>query len=123
MKRRLLKRCIICKENWRASPLKTRGSDQECECKAYLKDFLIKYSSSKYDNSFSINDGSGASLKLLGGLLFTVQNEGDGLLMHTDGHSMPPGMGGKVNSHTYWVTGSPVTGGLFLLFVGSNSNI
>ena len=38
----------------------------------------------------------GASEQLLGGLLFTVQNEGDGLLVHTDGHSMPPGMGGKL---------------------------
>lgn len=77
--------------------------------KAYLKDFFIKYSSSKHDNSFGIDDGVGASEQLLGGLLFTVQNEGDGLLVHTDGHSMPPGRGGDVNSHTYWVTRCPLT--------------
>lgn len=71
---------------------------------AYLKDFFIKYSSSKHYNSFGIDDGVGASEQLLGGLLFTVQNEGDGLLVHTDGHSMPPGREGGVNSHTYWVT-------------------
>lgn len=70
-------------------------------CAAYLKDFFVKYSSSKHDNSFGINDGVWASEQLLGGLLFTVQNEGDGLLVHTDGHSMPPRKGGEVNSHTY----------------------
>lgn len=67
---------------------------------AYLKDFFIKYSSSKHYNSFGIDDGVGASEQLLGGLLFTVQNEGDGLLVHTDGHSMPPGRGRAVLIHT-----------------------
>lgn len=63
--------------------------DEERQCSAYLKDFFIKYSSSKHYNSLGIDDGVGASEQLLGGLLFTVQNEGDGLLVHTDGHSMP----------------------------------
>lgn len=57
---------------------------------AYLEDFFIKYSSSKHYNSFGINDGVGASKQLLVDLLFTVQNEGDGLLVHADCHSMPP---------------------------------
>lgn len=76
---------------------------------AYLKDFFIKYPCSKDYNSLGIDDGVGASEQLLGGLLYTVQNEGDGLLVHTDGHSMPSEKGGEVNSHTYWVTCCPLT--------------
>lgn len=83
--------------------------DQQSHVCTYLKDFFIKYSSSKDDNSLCINDRAGASEQFLCGLLFTVQNEGDGLFVHTDGHSMPPEKGGEVNSHTYWVTGWPLT--------------
>lgn len=75
----------------------------------YLKDFFIKYSSSKDYDSLCINDRAGASEQFLGGLLFTVQKEGDGLFVHTDGHSMPPAKGGEVHSHTYWVTRCPLT--------------
>ncbi len=75
--------------------------DQESRYGAYLKDFFIKYSSSKHYNSLGIDDGVGASQQPLGCLLFTVQNEGDGLFVHTDGHSMPPERRIKVNSHTY----------------------
>lgn len=87
--------------------LKHTMQSNKLQIDSYLKDFFIKYSSSKHYNSFGIDDGVGASEQLLGGLLFTVQNESDGLLVHADGHSMPPGMGGKVNSHTYWVTRPP----------------
>lgn len=58
--------------------------------KAYLKNLFIKYPRSKHYNSFGIDNRVGAPEQLLGGLLFTVQNEGDGLIVHTDGHSMPP---------------------------------
>lgn len=88
---------------------KTEHVYEELKFISYLKDFFIKYSSSKHYNSLGIDDGAGASEQPLGGLLFTVQNEGDGLLVHTDGHSMPSERGGEVNSHTYWVTSCPVT--------------
>lgn len=88
---------------------KTKHVYEELKFISYLKDFFIKYSSSKHYNSLGIDDGAGASEQPLGGLLFTVQNEGDGLLVHTDGHSMPSERGGEVNSHTYWVTSCPAT--------------
>lgn len=76
---------------------------------AYLKDFFIKYPCSKDYNPLGINDGVGASEQLLGGLLYTVQNEGDGLLVHTDGNSMPSEKESEVNSHTYSDTRCPLT--------------
>lgn len=30
------------------------------------------------------------------------------MFVHTDGHSMPPEMGGEFDSHTYWVTRCPL---------------
>lgn len=67
---------------------------------AHLKDFFIQYPGSKYYNSLGIDDGVRAPQQLLAGLLFTVQNEGDGLLVHTDCHSMPSARESGVNSHT-----------------------
>lgn len=84
-------------------------SKGEVQFKAYLKDFFIKYPGSKHYNSFGINDGVGVPEQLLRGLLFTVQNEGDGLLVHTDGHSMPPGTGGELYPQGYWVSCSTTT--------------
>ena len=60
-------------------------------CGSYLKDFFIKYSGSKDYDSLGVHDGVGTALQSLGGLLLTVQEEGDGLLVHADGHAMPPG--------------------------------
>ena len=60
-------------------------------CSSYLKDFFIKYSGSKDYDSLGVHDRVGTALQPLGGLLLTVQDESDGLLVHTDGHAMPPG--------------------------------
>lgn len=56
----------------------------------YLKDFLIQYPCSKYNNAIDINDGMVTSIQELCYLLFTVQNQGDIFLLHTDSYSVPP---------------------------------
>lgn len=66
-----------------------------CSLVAYLKDFLIKYPGSKHHDSSGVDDGVSAPEQPLGGPLFTVQNEGDGLPVHADGHSVPPGKEGR----------------------------
>lgn len=87
-----------------------RGSPPSvCDCGAaslvtYLKDFLIKYPGSEHHDSSGVDDGVSAPEQPLGGPLFTVQNEGDGLPVHADGHSVPPGKEGAVCSRPYWIT-------------------
>lgn len=56
----------------------------------YLKDFLIQYPCSKYNDAIDVNDGMVTSVQELGYLLFTVQNQGDIFLLHTDSYPVPP---------------------------------
>lgn len=56
----------------------------------YLKYFLIQYPCSKYNDAIDVNDGMVTSVQELGYLLFTVQNQGDVFLLHTDSYSVPP---------------------------------
>lgn len=56
----------------------------------YLKDFLIQYPCSKYNDAIDVDDGMVTSVQELGYLLFTVQNQGDIFLLDTDSYSVPP---------------------------------
>lgn len=55
----------------------------------YLKDFLIQDSGAKDSNAFCVDNGLVASGEGSGHLLLTVHDDGDTLLLHADGDTMP----------------------------------
>jgi len=63
--------------------------DRDSKWLPYFKDFLIQDSGSKDSNAFCVDDGLVASAEGPGHLLLTVHNDGDTLLLHTDGYTMP----------------------------------
>lgn len=59
----------------------------------YLEDLLIQKPGAKHGDAFGVNDGALAPREGLGDLLLTVHDDGDRLLLHTDGNAVPPGQG------------------------------
>lgn len=57
---------------------------------AHLKDLLIQYPGAEHDDAVDVDDGMLAAVQELGDFLFTVQNQGDVFLLHTQSHSVPP---------------------------------
>lgn len=54
-----------------------------------LKDLLIQYPGAEHDDAVDIDDGMLTPVQELGDFLFTVQNQGDIFLLHTQSHSVP----------------------------------
>lgn len=56
----------------------------------YLKHFLIQDSGAEDGDALCVDDGPVASGQRPGHPLLTVHDDGDALLLHADGHTMPP---------------------------------
>lgn len=55
----------------------------------YLKDLLIQDSGPKDSDALRVDNRPVTSAERLGHLLFTVHNNGNALLLHADGHTVP----------------------------------
>lgn len=66
------------------------NSSRAAPCQAHLKDLLIQYPGAEHDDAVDVDDGVLAPVQELGDFLFTVQNQGDIFLLHTQSHSVPP---------------------------------
>lgn len=63
----------------------------------YLKDFLVKDPGSEHSDPVGVNRGTVTPEEGFGDLLFTVHDDGNSLLLHADGHTMPPVRGNNRN--------------------------
>lgn len=62
-------------------------------CKSYLENLLIQDPGAENGNAVGVDGGMVTPEELFGDLLLTVYNDGDILLLHADGHTVPPGRG------------------------------
>ena len=56
----------------------------------YLENVLIQEPGTEHSDAVGVDGGMVAPGKRLGDLLFTVHNDGDILLLHTDSNAVPP---------------------------------
>lgn len=59
--------------------------------KLYLEHFLIQESRAEHGDAIGVNGSMVTPEQRFGDLFFTVDDDGDRLLLHTDGHTVPPG--------------------------------
>jgi len=59
--------------------------------KLYLENLLIQKPGAEHSDAAGADGGTVASEERLGDLLLTVYDDGDRLLLHADGHTVPPG--------------------------------
>lgn len=64
---------------------------QSTTLKLYLENLLIQDPGAEHSNAIGADGTVVTPEERLGDLLLTVDNDGDRLLLHTDGHTMPPG--------------------------------
>lgn len=64
-------------------------------CKIYLENLLIQDPGPEHGDTVGVDGSLVTPEERLGDLLLTVDDDGDRLLLHTDGHAMPPGQGHK----------------------------
>lgn len=67
----------------------------------YLKDFLIQDSGAKDSYALCVDDSLVASSERPGHLLLTIHNDGDTLLLHADGYTVPSVQQGSKGCQKY----------------------
>lgn len=58
--------------------------------KVYLENFLIQNPGAEHGDAVSADGSLVTPQEVFGDLLLTVHDDGDRLLLHTDGHTVPP---------------------------------
>lgn len=56
----------------------------------HLENLFIQNPGAEHSDAVGVDGGMVAPHEVFGDLLLAVDDDGDGLLLHTDGHTMPP---------------------------------